>query len=220
MNTKLLRDVPYNQRRLVTAHAHGHAVRITPLSCEEVILTNNPQLHSERKGMCAMKKMVMVCAMAAVLAGCGKDNPVAPVVDEFRTIQVSPEVIVKVHNSIVDTMNFDVGIVDSTVQRSPGVLSVTASWIDGTRTAYGWNADRDFYIDFRTPRSCCYRVSYTYALHYALHAAGKPLIVYVRGYNADGSVNWRIIIGASVIRWMSPASDWFLFWQAKMQYVG
>lgn len=167
-----------------------------------------------------MKKLMLMFVMIAVLAGCSKENPVAPVGEEFRTIQVSPEVIVKVSNTIADSMSFDVGIVDSTTQRSPGTMSVTASWIDGSRTAYGWDADRDFYIDFRTPRSCCYRVSYTYALHYALQAAGKPLVVYVRGYNADGSVNWRIIIGASVIRWMSPASDWFLFWQAKMQYVG
>ena len=169
-----------------------------------------------KKLFLALSAMVLV----AGLAGCGKQNPVAPSIDEYRTVQVAPNVIVKVHSSITDSMTFDVGIVDSTTQRSSQMLGVMSSWIDGSRTAYGWDADRDFTIDFRTPRSCCYRVSYTYALHYALQAAGKPLIVYVRGYNPDGSVNWRIIIGASVIRWMSPASDWFLFWQAKMQYVG
>lgn len=158
-----------------------------------------------------------------VLASCGtKKTVLGPVTSsgddvEFRTVQVSPDVTVRVSRSIPDSINFSVGVDDSTGRAGP--LQALASWYDGTRIRYGWDYDRDFYIDYKTPRSCCYRVYMTYALYYALQLAGKPLVVYGLSCNADGTITWRIVIGASVLRYISPASDWFLMWQAKMQYL-
>ncbi|MEK7637697.1 MAG: hypothetical protein AAB402_04950 [Patescibacteria group bacterium] len=175
-------------------------------------------------------KRFMLCLAAVVVGlplmmsvpGCGQKSPVAPDVQsngqpEYRVIRVSPELEVRVHRSIPDSSTFMVFVGDST-SREAKPTQALASWQDGTRIRYGWDSDRDFYIDYRTPRSCCYRISYTYALYYALRAAGKPLIVYATGVNPDGTINWHIIIGASVLRYISPALDWFLAYQAKMQY--
>jgi len=154
------------------------------------------------------------------LTGCDKP-PTAPEHDQvepFRSIQVSPEVTLKLHPSIPDSVSFSIGIEDSSGVSMESIRALS-SWRDGTRIRYGWDYDRDFYVDYKTPRSCCYRVSYTYALYYALQAAGKPLVVYGLSSNADGTITWRIVIGVSILRYISPASDWFLMWQAKMQYL-
>lgn len=126
--------------------------------------------------------------------------------------------VVMLDHDIDGTVEFD--IVDESNPDKEAPTSALASWLDGTRVRYGWDYDHDFYIDYKTPRSCCYRVSMTYFLYQQLQAAGKPLVVYGLSCNADGTITWRIIIGASAVQRMSPVSDWFLVWQAKMQYVG
>lgn len=174
-----------------------------------------------------MKRQYLLCLSVMTtfmaIAGCGRSvvgpDPTKPDQPEYRVVSNSSGVEVWAHRSIPDSFSFSATVEDSTAIRT-APARIEASWQDGTRTGYGWGSDHDFYINFRTPRSCCYRVSYTYALYYALKAADKPLIVYATGTNADGSINWRIIIGASVLRYISPVSDWFLFWQAKMQYYG
>jgi hypothetical protein len=146
-------------------------------------------------------------------------GPVLKQTEEYRTIQLTPDVTVKLHRSIPDSVHFSVGIDDSMVKRVQP-LQALASWRDGTRIRYGWDSDRDFYVDYKTPRSCCYRVYYTLFLSYALQAVNKPLVVYGLSCNVDGTITWRIVIGASAIKWMGPVSEWFLMGQAKMQYVG
>lgn len=163
-------------------------------------------------------------AAVVITTSCGTRKTVTgpatdPVDDgEFRSVLVSSDVTVKVHRSIPDSVSLTVGVEDTTGRVGP--LQALASWNDGTRIRYGWDYDRDFYIDYKTPRSCCYRVYYTLFLSYALQAVNKPLVVYGLSCNADGTITWRIVIGASAIRWMGPVSEWFLMWQAKMQYLG
>lgn len=178
---------------------------------------------------------VAVLTFVIGIAGCSllDKNPVAPQdtssvlreatppdAGEFRIVDETSQVMVMVHKSIIDSLRVNVGIEDSLASSRVQQTQAMASWMDGSRVRYGWDYDRDFYIDYKTPRSCCYRVYMTYALYYALQAVNKPLVVYGLSCNADGTITWRIIIGASVLRYISPASDWFLMWQAKMQYVG
>jgi len=185
-----------------------------------------------------MRVTVVVIALAFVagMVGCSQidKNPVAPQDaglmlreatppdpgGEFRIVDATPQMKVMLHKSIIDSLHIDVGVEDSTTASRIQQSQAMASWMDGSRVRYGWDYDRDFYIDYKTPRSCCYRVYMTYALYYALQAAGKPLVVYGLSCNADGTITWRIIIGFTVIQRLSPVSDWFLMWQAKMQYVG
>lgn len=173
-----------------------------------------------KKLKCLALCLLIVVPISFMQISCSKRLPTTPetlVSEEYRTIVVSPDVTIKLHRSIPDSVQFQVGVEDTSTIGAESMKAL-ASWQNGTRIRYGWDYDGDFYIDYKTPRSCCYRVSYTYALHYALQAAQKPLVVYGLSSNSDGTITWRIIIGASVLRYISPVADWFLMWQAKMQY--
>ncbi len=173
-----------------------------------------------------MKKVLLLVVAVLGLSvtmsvqGCGK-NPVGPhltdrIPEGYRIVFQDSTVQVYWPSSISEVPNFQVGVVDTT-NRLARPSQAMASWLSGTRLRYYWDADHDFRVEYRTPRSCCYRVSYTYALYYALKLVNKPLIVYSIGTNPDGSINWRIIIGGSAVQWLSPISDWILAAQAEMQ---
>lgn len=172
-------------------------------------------------------KYLMLIAAIAVIGvasyGCGGKNPVSPqsnitssVPNGYRIVYQDSTVQIGMPSTTSDVPNFEAGMVDTSSRRA-ALNQAQATWVMGTRLRYYWDADHDFRIEYRTPRSCCYRVSYTYALYYVLKLVNKPLIVYSIGTNADGSINWRIIVGGSAVQWMSPISDWILAAQAEMQ---
>lgn len=181
-------------------------------------------LEKTMKRICiALAMVVAMTAISYFATGCGNKSPVAPqtktstgVPDGYRVVYQDSTVQICWPSSTGDLPNFEVGMIDST-NRKTAPNQAQAAWISGTRLRYYWSSDHDFRIEYRTPRSCCYRVSYSYALYYALQMAHKPLIVYSIGTNADGSINWRIIVGGSAVQWISPISDWILAAQAEMQ---
>ncbi len=167
-----------------------------------------------------MLVLTVVCGLPLVISslGCSGKNPVAPRQQpEYRLVYSTPYVQIWADQSVTDSSSFSVSVVDSNTIRAAAPTNVQASWRDGSMTGYGWDADNDFYVKYWTPASCCYRVSMTNFLYVSLVNAGKPLIYYY-SRNADGSYNWKLIIGCSAIKWMGPVSSWFLSWQAKMQY--
>lgn len=162
----------------------------------------------------------VLLAAAMFSVGCAK-NPVGPQASNFvpqgyKVVFQDSTVQICMPTSTDQIPSFEVGMADSNSSKIAPTQAM-ASWVGGTRLRYYWDTDNDFRIEYRTPQSCCYRVSYTYALYYALKMVNKPLIVYSIGANADGSVNWRIIIGGSAVRWLSPISSWILAAQAEMQ---
>lgn len=167
----------------------------------------------------------LAVVVLTLFVGCSSEqSPTAPSspipnAGNLNLIYSDSGIVVYSDTSITDSIEFSLVVEDSLSDRGR-MDQALASWQDGWRIGYGWDYDGDFYIDYNTRRSCCYRVSYTYALYYALRAANKPLIVYAYRSNVDGTISWRIIIGASALRHISPVADWFLSWQAKMQYYG